>query len=290
MSLQTIVNGLLLGGLYAAVGVGFSLVWGVMNVINLAHGAMIMLGAYTTYWVSRLYGIDPFLTVPLSMTFMFILGYLLQEHIINFVVKSGVFMTLILTHGMNIFLVNVAYILWKGDYRSISPAYAGQGLEVGGVIVPYVRLIIVVVALLLAFLLHLFLTYTKTGNAIRATALNKEAAQLVGINIGQIYAITFAIGSAMAGAAGSLMSSILVVTPVIGNPFIGKAFAIACLGGLGTMLGAIVGGLVLGLAETVGAALIGPSFQHAISFIALVLILIVRPEGIMGKKFFAEVK
>jgi branched-chain amino acid transport system permease protein len=290
MSLQTIVNGLLLGGLYAAVGVGFSLVWGVMNVINLAHGAMIMLGAYTTYWVSRLYGIDPFLTVPLSMTLMFILGYLLQEHIINFVVKSGVFMTLILTHGMNIFLVNVAYILWKGDYRSISPAYAGQGLEVGGVIIPYVRLIIVVVALLLAFLLHLFLTYTKTGNAIRATALNKEAAQLVGINIGQIYAITFAIGSAMAGAAGSLMSSVLVVTPVIGNPFIGKAFAIACLGGLGTMLGAIVGGLVLGLAETVGAALIGPSFQHAISFIALVLILIIRPEGIMGKKFFAEVK
>jgi branched-chain amino acid transport system permease protein len=261
-----------------------------MNVINLAHGAMIMLGAYVTYWISRLYGIDPFLTVPISMIALFALGYLLQEYIISFVIKSGVFMTLILTYGMNIFLINVAYVLWQGDYRSVNPTYAGAGLEIGNVIIPYVRLTVMVTALLLTYLLHLFLTHTKTGNAIRATALNKEAAQLVGIDIGRIYAVTFALSAAMAGAAGSLMSPIFVVTPVLGNIFIGKAFAVACLGGLGTMLGAIVGGMVLGLAETIGASILGPSFQHAIAFIVLVLILIIRPEGIIGKKFFAELK
>lgn len=290
MSAQIIVNGLLLGGMYAAVGVGFSLVWGVMNVINISHGAMIMLGAYITYWVSRLYGINPFLTVPISMVLLFVLGYAIQKYIINFIVKSGIFMSLILTYGLNILLINVAFVLWKGDYRSVSSPFAGQGLEVAGVIVPYGRLLIAVIALLATYLLHLFLTHTRTGNAIRATALNKEAAQLVGINIGQIYAITYGLASALAGLAGSLMSSVLVVTPLIGQPFIGKAFAIACLGGLGTMLGAVVGGLVLGLAETIGATIFGPRFQNAISFLVLVLILIIRPEGIIGKKFFAEIK
>lgn len=291
MSLQTIVNGLLLGGMYAAVGVGFSLVWGVMNVINIAHGAMIMLGAYTTYWMSRLLGIDPLLTVPVSLLLFFGIGYLIQKNVINFVVKTGVFMTLILTYGLNIFLINVAYVLWKGDYRSLSTAYAGQGIDLGGVvIIPYGRLLIAAIALLVTYLLHLFLTKTKTGNAIRATALNKEAAQLVGINIGRIYGITYGLGSGLAAVAGSLMSSVFVITPVMGQPFIGKAFAIACLGGLGTMMGAVVGGLVLGLAETIGAAIIGPSFQNAIGFAVLVLILVLRPEGIMGKQFFAEVK
>ncbi|HEX9118218.1 MAG TPA: branched-chain amino acid ABC transporter permease [Anaerolineae bacterium] len=286
MSMQTIVNGLLLGGLYAAVGLGFSLVWGVMNVINIAHGAIIMLGAYTSYWLFRLYGIDPFLTLPASMLLLFALGYVIQRYIINSVVKTGIFMTLIITWGLNLMLVNLALLLWKGDYRSVTTLYAGTGFQIGGVIVPYIRVGVVVLALALTLALQLFLTRTRTGNAIIATALNKEAAQLVGVNIGHIYAITYGIGAALAAAAGTLMSSVFVITPVMGDPFIGKAFVVAILGGLGTATGAVVGGLVLGLAETIGGAVIGPSYQEAISFIVLVLVLVIRPQGIIGRKFF----
>ncbi len=290
MSPQVLVNGLLLGGLYAAVGVGFSLVWGVMNVINITHGSFLMLGAYTSYWLFRLYHVDPFLSLPVVMLLMFGLGYLLQKYIVNAVVKTGVFMTLIITYGMNLFFVNLALLLWKGDYRSVTPAYAGTGFQVGGIIIPYIRLVAAVLALVLTLLLQLFLSRTRVGNAILATALNKNAAQLVGIPIGRIYAITYGIGAALAGAAGALMSAVYVITPFMGEPFIGRAFVVACLGGLGTATGAVLGGMVLGLAETIGAAIIGPSYQEAISFIVLVLILILRPEGIIGRRFFAEVK
>jgi branched-chain amino acid transport system permease protein len=290
MSPQVIVNGLLLGGLYAAVGVGFSLVWGVMNVINITHGSFLMLGAYVSYWLFRLYHVDPFLSLPAVMLLMFGLGYLLQRYIVNAVVKTGVFMTLIITYGMNLFFVNLALLLWKGDYRSVTPEYPGTGLQIGGLIIPYIRLVAAVLAVVLTLLLQLFLSRTRVGNAILATALNKNAAQLVGIPIGRIYAITYGIGAALAGAAGALMSAIYVITPFMGEPFIGKAFVVACLGGLGTATGAILGGVVLGLAETIGGAIVGPSYQEAISFIVLVLILIVRPEGIIGRRFFAEVK
>ena len=290
MNLQSLINGLLLGGVYACVGIGFSLVWGVANVINLTHGALIMWAAYVTFWAYRLGGMDPFLSIPLAMAATAALGYVIQRYLVNYVVKIGVFMTLILTFGLQLVLIDSALFAFTGDYRSVTPSYAGAGFEVGGAIIPYIRIAIFGVGLLLTWLLHLFMTHTKTGNAIRATALNKEAAQLVGVNIGQIYAITFALGAALAGAAGAMLSTLFAVTPVMGNPMLGKSFVIACLGGLGNMWGSLVGGLVLGIAETVGAGLIGPAYQQAISFSLLVLILAIRPEGIVGKRFFAEVK
>jgi len=290
MDLQSLVNGLLLGGVYGCVGLGFSLVWGVTNVINLAHGAMIMLGAYVTFWAYRALALDPFLALPLAMVAMGALGYAIQRALVNFVVRSGVFMTLVLTFGLQLILIDSALLLFTGDYRTVTPSYGGRGLVVGPVVVPYVRLAIFLVSLLLTWLLHLFMTRTRTGNAIRATALNKDAARLVGVDIGRIYAITFALGAALAGAAGALLSTLYAITPMMGQPLLGKAFVIACLGGLGTMWGALIGGVILGLAETAGAAVIGPAYQQAISFGLLVLILAVRPEGIAGKKFFAEVK
>lgn len=290
MDAQSLLNGLLLGGVYACVGLGFSLVWGVTNVINLAHGALIMLGAYVTFWSYRGLGLDPFLSLPLAMLAMGLLGYAIQRYLVNLVVKSGVFMTLILTFGLQLVLIDSALFLFSGDYRAVTPSYGGAGFELGGVVVPYVRLAIFLISLLLTYALHLFMTRTRTGNAIRATALNKDAAQLVGVDIGRIYAVTFALGAALAGAAGSLLSTLYTITPVMGQPLLGKAFVIACLGGLGTMWGSLVGGLILGIAETAGAATIGPAYQQALSFGLLVLILAVRPEGIVGKKFFAEVK
>jgi branched-chain amino acid transport system permease protein len=287
---QALVNGLLLGGVYASVGLGFSLVWGVTNVINLAHGVMITLGAYVTFWAYRGLGLDPFLSLPLAMLAVGLLGYGIQRYLVNLVVRSGVFMTLILTFGLQLVLIDAALFAFSGDYRAVTPSYGGTGVEVAGVVIPYVRVAIFAISLGLTWALHLFMTRTRTGNAIRATALNRDAAQLVGVDIGGIYATTFAIGAALAGAAGSLLSTLYTITPVMGQPLLGKAFVIACLGGLGTMWGSLIGGLILGLAETAGAATVGAAYQQAISFGLLVLILAVRPEGIAGRKFFAEVK
>jgi len=287
---QVLINGLLLGAIYASVGVGFSLTWGVLNIINIAHGAMVMLGAYVTFYLFTALGIDPFLTIPVSMVVLFVLGYLLQRFIINRVIPYGVFMTLVLTFGLSLFFIDVALIAFSGDYRSVTPGYAGAGMVFAGVVISYQRLAIFVVSLLLVLALHAYLTRSKLGRAIRATALNRASAQLLGVNVTSIYAITFGIGAAMAGAAGSLLSMTITITPFLGNAFIGKAFVVATLGGLGTIQGALVGGLILGLAESFGASLIGPSYQHAIGFGILVLVLILRPEGIMGKQFYAEVK
>jgi branched-chain amino acid transport system permease protein len=290
MSPQVLVNGLLLGGIYAAVGVGFSLTWGVLNIINIAHGAMVMLGAYITFLLFSSFGVDPFLSIPASMLVLFLLGYVLQRVLINRVIPHGVFMTLVLTFGLSLFLIDLALLLFSSDYRSVTPSYAGSGLSLGGVIVPYQRLGAFLVSILIVALLNVYLGRSKTGRAIRATALNRQAAQLVGVDILAIYALTFGIGAAMAGAAGSLLSTTQTISPVMGNTFIGKSFVIATLGGLGTVQGALIGGLVLGLTESVGSALIGPSYQIAIGYAILVLVLVFRPEGIMGRQFFAEVK
>jgi branched-chain amino acid transport system permease protein len=290
MNPQIIVNGLLLGALYALIGLGFSLVWGVMNIINIAHGAFIMLGAYVAYWAFTLAGIDPFLSIILAMVVLFVLAYLIQQYVINFVVKSGVFVTLILTFGLNIFLKNVALFLWSGNYRTVRTEYSGEGLNAMGLVLPYNRIGIVLITIVITFAFHRFLTRTKTGRTIMATALNKEAAQLVGVDIGRVYALTFGLAAALAGAAGAMMSTIYAVTPVLGDPFIGKAFVVATLGGLGTMVGAIIGGVILGLAETMGGAVFGSGYQDAIAFAVLIIVLIVRPEGIIGRQFFAEVQ
>ena len=290
MNPQVIANGLLLGAIYAAVGVGFSLTWGVLNIINIAHGAMVMLGAYVTWWLFTNLGLDPFLSIPISMGCMFVLGYALQRFLINRVIPYGVFMTLVLTFGISLVLIDLALIRFTGDYRSVTPTYAGAGFDLGGVILSYQRLGVFAVSLLLVAGLNALLSHSRLGRAIRATALNRQAAQLVGVDILAIYALTFGIGAAMAGAAGSLLATTQTISPVMGNTFVGKSFVIATLGGLGTVQGALIGGLVLGLAESLGSALIGPSYQIAIGYAILVLVLIFRPEGIMGRQFFAEVK
>jgi branched-chain amino acid transport system permease protein len=287
---QIILNGFLLGGLYAIVAMGFSIVWGVMNVINLAHGAFIMLGAYMTFWLFDLWGIDPFLSIPISMVILFCVGYFIQRNIINLVIRAQVFMILILTFGLEILIMNLTTVAWTGNYRSVPTSYSGANIEIGPIVIPSVRLAIFLIALILTVGLYFFLSKTRTGNAIKATSLDKEAAQLIGVNIGKMYAITFAIGGALAGAAGSLLAILSAISPYMGGPYTLKAFVICVLGGLGSIIGLIIGGIILGMAESIGTVLLGPGYADAISFVILVIILAIRPEGILGKKFFAEVK
>jgi branched-chain amino acid transport system permease protein len=285
--LQAVINGLLLGGIYAVVALGFSLVWGVMNVINVSHGAFVMLGAFATYWLFVLFGLDPFVGAPLAMVALFVVGYAIQKYVINLVVRAPIYMTLILTFGLDLLIVNLGLIAWSADFRSVNTAYAGQGLVLGPLVIPYARAGTLLLALLASAALFAFMDRTRTGNAIRATRMDLEAAEGVGVRIDRIYALTFAIGAALTGLAGGLISATLPITPIMGLTYTGKAFVVTALGGLGNMGGALVGGIVLGLAETLGATLFGPGYQDAIGYVLLVLILIVRPVGLLGRAYYA---
>jgi branched-chain amino acid transport system permease protein len=285
--LQALISGVLLGGIYALVALGFSLVWGVMSVINVAHGAFVMLGAYTAYFLFTMFGVDPFVGGIAAMAVLFVVGYGIQTYIINLVVRAPIYMTLILTFGLNLVIVNLGLIAWTGNFRSVSTGYAGAGLQIGSLIIPYARLGTFLVALVATYALFQFMGHTRTGHSIRATRMDLQAAEAVGIRIDRIYALTFAIGAALAGLAGGLISATAPITPVMGLTYTGKAFVVTALGGLGNMAGALVGGLVLGVAETLGATVFGPGYQDAIGYAALVLILVLRPSGLLGRVGYA---
>lgn len=284
--LQLLVNGLLTGATYAVVGVGFSLVWGVMNVVNLAHGAFVVVGAFITYTLFRSLGLDPFLTIPAVAAAGFALGYLIQRYIINLIVKAPPFMTLVLTFGLSIFMVNLALRIWTANYQTVAPSYINQSLSLGALTIPYVRIGVLAVSLVLTGLLSWFLDRTKTGRAIKATRMDLEAAQMTGVRVGQVYAISFGIGAACAAVAGTLVSLTSPITPVMGGFYLGVAFVVCALGGLGDIRGALVGGLILGILETIATALFGVAYQAAFAYFILLLVFLVRPHGLIGREYY----
>jgi branched-chain amino acid transport system permease protein len=283
---QILVNGILLGGVYALAAAGFSLVWGVMNIINLSHGSLIMLGAYLTFWLWQSLGVDPFLSIPVSMIVLFIFGYLLQRGVINFVVRAPVFMTLILTFGINLILVNLALVAFTADVRTVTSPYSGVSLELGDVFVPLIYVTIFVVALLLTAATSLLLLRTRLGQAIRAVRMDSDAARLCGARTGSIYAITFGLGAGLAGAAGALISMVDSITPLMGLSYTAKAFTVTVLGGMGSMIGALVGGVCLGLIESFAATTLGAGYKDLVGYILLIVILIVKPTGLFGKEYY----
>ncbi len=287
---QLVINGLLIGALYACMALGFSIIWGVMNLINLAHGTMIMVGAYVSFLLLTTLGLDPFLSIPIAAATLFIMGYLLQRYVINLVLRGSVFLTLILTFGVDILLINGLLALFTADTRSVTPWYSGLGLVGTSIVVPYIRIGVFVVAVVLTFLLHIFLTRTKLGNSIRATSFDRDAAALVGVDIQRVFSVTFGIGAAMAGATGPLVAMTYSFSPVLGATLTMKAFVIVVLGGLGSVPGAIVGGLLMGVAEHAATRFVGPGYQEGIGFIVLLVVLILRPAGLLGKRFYAEVR
>ena len=288
--IQNLVDGILLGGFYSIIAIGFSLVWGVLNLVNLAHGAFVMMGAYIAYSLFTHFGMDPFLSIPIVMSITFLLGYVIQLKIMNRVMRAQIFMLIILTFGLDILMINIFKAIYTANVCSITTSYSGMFISIGSVVIPMARLIMFIIAGLLTIALHFFLNKTKTGNAIRATGLNKDAAKLIGVDIRRTYAITFALSAGIAGAAGAMLSSVGSITPFMGTPFTFIAATIACLGGLGSIPGVIVAGVIYGLTETFAAQLFSPAYKIFFGFVLLLGVLIFRPEGMMGKKFFAEIK
>jgi branched-chain amino acid transport system permease protein len=280
---QILVNGTLLGGLYALMALGLSLVWGVLNIVNLAHGALIMLGAYACYYLFTGFALDPFAALPGAMMALFCLGYLLQRCILNFVIRAPMFNTLLITFGLEVVITYLAQIAFSADFRTINPSYAGANFTLLGATVPLVRVLAFGVALSLTVALWLLLEFTRIGRAIRATAQNLVAARLYGVDPRRLYALTFGIGAALAGAAGSLYGLVSQINPYIGSTLTAKSFAITIIGGLQRSLYVIVGGLFLGIVEALTALYIGPTYIDVVSFGILVLVLIVRPTGLLGR-------
>jgi branched-chain amino acid transport system permease protein len=280
---QILANGILLGGLYGLMALGMGLVWGVLNIVNLAHGAFIMLGGYATYFLFTHTGLDPFLALPITMVGMFCFGYLLQKFVLNLIVRSALLNTLLITFGFDVVFVYMAQLLFTADFRTINPTYSGSSLDLLGITIPYSTAGAFLVALLLAGALYLFLDQTRTGRAIRATAQNLTAARLYGVNPRRIYSLTFGVGAALAGAAGGLYGVVSQITPYIGITLTAKSFVIAILGGLDKPLGVIVGGLVLGIAEAMTDLYLGSTFKDIISFGLLVVILVARPAQLVGR-------
>nr|HET7859604.1 branched-chain amino acid ABC transporter permease [Caldimonas sp.] len=280
---QVVANGVLLGGLYAVMALGLALVWGVLNIVNLAHGAFIMLGGYAAWHLYRLAGIDPFLGLPIVAVGMFAAGYAIQRGLLNLVVRAPMFNTLLITFGLEVVFTYCAQLAFSADFRTINPPYAGSNVALGPVTLPVARLAAFGVALALTVGMWLFLLHTRLGRAIRATAQNLVAARLYGVAPRHLYAVTFGLGVALAGMSGALYGTVSQVNPYIGATLTAKSFAISIIGGLDSPLGVIVGGLFLGIVESLTTLYVGPTYADVASFGILVLVLIVRPSGLLGR-------
>ncbi len=281
---QIAINALLLSGILALVALGFSLVWGITNIVNLAHGAFIVIGAYLTFGMHELWGVDPFLSIPISMAVLFALGFLIQRSLINQIMRAPLLATFLLTFGLEILIVNLLSFFFKADTRSVMTAYSGTGFAIGPVRVPYIRLGALGVSIVLVLLLGGFLTRSRLGRAIRGAGMDIDAARLTGVKVTTVYALTFGIGAALAGAAGSLLSMIVPFDPNLGGGYTERAFVICVLGGLGNVVNVLVGAGVYSVVEVVVGSRL-PAFSQAVTFAMLVLLLVARPQGIAGKSF-----
>lgn len=285
--LQQLVLGLLLGGLYGLAAAGLSLVFGVLKVLNVAHGELIMLGGYATFWFFSLLGLDPFLSLVLVLPAAAVLGLLLYVGLFAFVVRLDeevrIKNSLLAGFGLALALHAAAVWAWTADERSVTTPYAGRTLSLAGLVLPVGRLLSLAVALGLIGGLHLFLGHARWGRAIRAAAEDWEAALLLGIDVRRAWMLAFALGTALAGAAGTLVSVGYSISPAIGLEWTLKALIVIVLAGLGSAFGTFVGGLVLGVAEAVSAMVFGGPYREVVGLLIFFCVLLVRPQGLFGR-------
>src|ERR1700754_4958231 len=286
LAAQVLINALVLGCLYACIAIGFSLVWGVLNVINLIHGSFIVLGAYLAWGAYQWLAISPWYALVIAAPLFFVFGYLLQRLLLNRVITAPVLVTLTLTFGLDLIPNNAMIYYFKADYRKLTLSPPMGSVSLFGVVVPVDRLLATAFALALTGILYLILRRLKVGRASVAVRLDRDAAVLMGVNVKAIYAIAFGLGAARAGYAGVLMALIFPISPLTSSTFLGKAFVVCVLGGLGSVSGALAGGLLLALGEGVGSAFFGPSLETTLSFVLLIVFLILRPQGLLGRKGF----
>jgi branched-chain amino acid transport system permease protein len=279
---QAVVNGLLVGGVYSLMALGLSLIFGVMRVINFAHGDMMVWGMYLSYWLFVAAGVDPYLSILVTGSAIFLLGAAVQKGLVNRILDAPHEMQILLMLGVALVLENVALMVWGPDPRRVSTTYALSTFWLGPIVFDLPRVATFGLALALALGLYLFLKKTDLGRMIRAASDNQIGALLVGTDILKVFTLTFGIGAACVGAAGSLMTPFLPFSPSTGLFFTVTSFNIVIIGGMGSFVGAFVGGLLVGVSESLGAVILVPSLKEIVSFVLLVLILLFRPQGLLG--------
>jgi len=281
--IQLIINGLLLGGMYALISIGLTLIFGVLEIINFAHGEFLMLSMYASFWLFQLYGIDPYLSLLIILPLFFLVGLVIQRGIIQPILNAPPLNQIFMTVGLSMVLQNLALFVWRADYRTVKTAYSALTLKTSGLMISFPRLVAFILAMGVIGALLIFLKKTYTGKAIRALAQERRAAMLVGINVYRTYQIAFGIGIACVGAAGAILMPVYFVFPSVGALFVLIAFVVVILGGYNSLTGALIGGLIIGVVEAFSGFFISPHLREAISFVIFILILLFRPRGLFGR-------
>ena len=282
--MQVLVSGVLVGGVYALVGLGLTLIFGVMHVVNLAHGDFLMLAMYFAFWGATIANLSPYVSLFVIAPLMALFGTVVYWGVLRRAMHKSAEMSILATLGLSIVIQNVALMVWSADYRSIHSELTQSVITWGALRIPIPLLIAFVVALVVTVLVFLFMHFTFPGKAIRAVASDRYAATLMGVNPQRLFAISFAIGSALVGVAGVLITPIYSVYPTVGGQFLLIAFVVVVLGGLGSLPGAVVGGLLVGLLEALSSYYIAPSMKEIVYLLAFIVILILRPNGLLGKR------
>ncbi|MCL4395962.1 MAG: branched-chain amino acid ABC transporter permease [Chloroflexi bacterium] len=280
---QTLINGVFTGGIYALVSIGLTLIYGVMMIINFAHGEFLMLGMYVSYLAFTLLGIDPYLSIPLSAAALFATGALIQLGLVQRILNAHVLMQILLLLGVSTLLTGLVQFFLGAQPMTVLVPYSSFGFRFAGLVLNLPRMIAFLASMVIAGSLYYFLQRTKTGKAIRACSQSREAAQLMGINVKFIYMLTFGIGVAVTGVAGSLLSPSYPTTPTVGQLFSVTAFVVVVLGTMGNFIGAFFGGLIIGVAEAYGGLFLGSDVKVIVSMMVFILVLLLRPQGLFGR-------
>jgi branched-chain amino acid transport system permease protein len=279
---QAVVNGLLIGGIYALVSIGVSLIFGVVKIVNFAQGEFVMIGMYISFFLATTFGVDPLVSLLVSMPALFVLGALMQHFLIRRVLGLGDMPQIFLTFALSLLLLNLALMLFTANYQTVHTAYTDAALHLGEINVPVAKLIAFVLAMVLSAALWVFLHTTDLGKAMRAAAQNRDVAMLMGINPDRVFAVAVGIALALAGAAGSLLAPFYPVYPMVGQVFVLMAFVAVVLGTLGNITGALIASLMMGVAESLGIQFVGADSGLIVVFVMLLVTLAVRPSGLAG--------
>lgn len=281
--LQTLASGVLIGLIYALVAIGLTMIFGVMDIVNFAHGEFLMLGMYSAFWLFALYALDPLLTLPLTVLMLFAFGVLLYKLVISRITNAPMVSQIFATFGLMYLLRGVAQFLWKPDYRSIENSSVSGSISLLGLALGKPQIVAGLGAVLVTGVIWYFLNHTKLGAALEATAADKEAARLMGIDSHRMFALAWGIGAACAGAAGGLLATFFPIFPDVGATFILLAFVVVNLGGFGSVTGAFLAGILVGIIEVMGGLLLGPQYKLAIVLLLFLGVLMFRPQGLLGK-------
>jgi len=280
---QVLINGLLIGFVFSLIAVGLTLIFGVVDIVNFAHGEFLMLAMYAAFWLYHLFSLDPTVSLPLCTLFLFFIGVVTYKLIISRILDAPMLAQIFSTFGLMVFLRNLAHFLWSSDYRMIKEPLIKGRIEVFGLFISIPQLVAAVGALITTGLVYWFVTRTETGRALQATAEDKEAAALMGINSDRMYTLAWGIGAASVGVAGALLSNFYFIFPEVGDIFVLTAYVVVALGGFGSIPGAFIAGIIIGLVQVLGGYFLSPALKMIIVYLIYLLVVVLRPQGLMGR-------